>query len=163
MLMVKQGPRAASDRMLRHVPARMPGLAGEAWVFVAAGVLASGLSALLTAYDIGAPFTRFGGFEASVVLVICTVVAWLGLHTVITIPLMAIWLAPLSPEPNLLACAFLCAWAIGLPGCATSGTVLSMQARYGIPVSTYIRWNLPYLATMLVISIIGLNLYAHLY
>jgi len=159
-LLIRRGPARAASRMAQHTSARLPGLAGEVWVFIAAGVLAAGLSALLTAFDIGAPFSRFGGLEASIVLVICTLVAWLGVHTVVTLPLVAVWLAPLAPDPNLLACAFLCAWAIGLPACATSGTVLSMQARYGIPVSTYIRWNLPYLCVLLVIAIIGLNLYA---
>lgn len=161
-LSVKQGVAAAAARMQRHVPTRLPGLAGELWIFLAAGMLASGLAALLTVFEIGAPFSRFGGFEASVVLVICTLVAWAGLHTIVSIPLVGVWLAPLSPEPNLLALAFLCSWAIGLPACATSGTVLTMQARYGIPIGTYMRWNLPYLATLLVISIVALNLYAYL-
>ena len=76
--------------------------------------------------------------------------------------LVGVWLAPLSPQPDLLALAFLCSWAIGLPACATSGTVLAMQARYGIPIGTYIRWNLPYLVTMLGVSIVALNLYAYL-
>jgi hypothetical protein len=161
-LAAKQGASAASARLQRHVPTRLPGLAGELWIFMAAGLLASGLSALLTAFDIGTPFTRFGGLEASIVLVICTLVAWAGLHTIVSIPLVGVWLAPLSPEPDLLALAFLCSWAIGLPACATSGTVLTMQARYGIPIGTYIRWNLPYLVTMLGVSIVALNLYAYL-
>jgi hypothetical protein len=160
-LAARDGLRPAAARLRGHVPSRLPGLAGELWIFMAAAVLAAGLSALLTGFDIGAPFTRFGGIEASLVLVICTVVAWLGLHTIVTIPLIGVWLAPLSPDPNLLACAFLCSWALGLPACATSGTVLSMHARYGIPVGTYIRWNLPYLATMLAVSIAALNLYAY--
>ena len=161
-LAARQGASGASARLLRHVPTRLPGLAGELWIFMAAGLLASGLSALLTAFDIGTPFTGFGGLEASIVLVICTLVAWAGLHTIVSIPLVGVWLAPLSPEPNLLALAFLCSWAIGLPACATSGTVLTMQARYGIPIGTYMRWNLPYLVTMLGVSIVALNLYAYL-
>jgi hypothetical protein len=161
-LAARQGASGASARLLRHVPTRLPGLAGELWIFMAAGLLASGLSALLTAFDIGTPFTGFGGLEASIVLVICTLVAWAGLHTIVSIPLVGAWLAPLSPQPDLLALAFLCSWAIGLPACATSGTVLTMQARYGIPIATYIRWNLPYLVTMLGVSIVALNVYAYL-
>jgi hypothetical protein len=160
-LCAKQGMVAAGSRLQRHVPARLPGLAGELWVFLAAGMLASGLSALLAVFEIGAPFSTFGGIEASLVLVFCTLVAWAGLHTIVAIPLVGVLLAPLSPEPNLLALAFLCSWAIGLPACATSGTVLTMQARYGIPIGTYIRWNLPYLAVMLLVSIAALNLYAY--
>jgi hypothetical protein len=160
-LAVTQGPRAAAARMRRHVPTRLPGMAGELWIFLAAGMLASGLAALLTAFDIGAPFSGFGGLEASLVLLICTLVAWAGLHTIVSIPLVGVWLAPLSPPPDLLALAFLCSWAIGLPACATSGTVLTMQARYGIPIGTYMRWNLPYLATLLVASMVALNLYAY--
>jgi hypothetical protein len=160
-LWAKQGLAAAGTRMRRHVPTRLPGLAGELWIFLAAGVLASGLSALLAVFEIGAPFSRFGGFEASLVVVFCTLVAWAGLHTIVSIPLVGVLLAPLSPEPDLLALAFLCSWAVGLPACATSGTVLTMQARYGIPIGTYIRWNLPYLATMLVVSVVALNLYGY--
>ncbi len=161
-LVVRDGPQEAAAQLRDHVPSRLPGLAGEVWIFMAAAVLAAGLSALLTAFDIGAPFSRFGGIEASLVLVICTGVAWLGLHPIVTVPLIGVWLAPLSPDPDLLACAFLGSWALGLPACATSGTVLSMQARYGIPVTTYMRWNRPYLATMLAVSIVMLNIYAYL-
>jgi len=160
-LCAKQGVAAAGERLQRHVPNRLPGLAGELWIFLAAGMLASGLSALLAVFEIGAPFSTFGGFEASVVLLFCTLVAWAGVHTIVSIPLVGVLLAPLSPEPNLLALAFLCAWAVGLPACATSGTVLTMQARYGIPIGTYIRWNLPYLATLLCVSIVALNLYGY--
>jgi hypothetical protein len=160
-LTARRGAAAAVARLRQHVPARLPGLAGELWIFLAAGLLASGLSALLTLLDIGAPFTQFGGFEASLVLVVCTLVAWAGLHTIVSIPLVGVLLAPLAPEPNLLALAFLCAWAVGLPACATSGTVLTMQARYGIPIGTYMRWNLPYLAVMLLVSIAALNLYGY--
>jgi len=159
-LVAREGPARARGRLAGFIPDRLPGMAGELWVFLAAAVLAAGLSAVLAALEIGAPFDRFSGLEASLVLLLCTVIAWMGLHTVVTIPLVAVWLAPLSPDPDLLACAFLCAWAIGLPACATSGTVLTMQARYGIPAATYIRWNLPYLAAMLVVCVIALNLYA---
>jgi hypothetical protein len=159
-LLATRGLASAAGRLQRHVPARLPGLAGELWIFLAAGLLASGLSAVLTFLDIGAPFSRFGGVEASLVFVACTLVAWAGVHPIVTIPLVGVLLAPLSPEPDLLALAFLCAWAVGLPACATSGTVLTMQARYGIPIGTYIRWNLPYLAVMLVLTVGVLNLYA---
>ncbi len=161
-LLVRDGAAPARDRLVAFVPARLPGMAGELWVFLAAAVLAAGLSSMLAALEIGAPFDRFGGFEASLVLLLCTVTAWLGLHTVVSIPLVGVWLAPLAPDPNLLACAFLCAWAIGLPACATSGTVLTMQARYGIPAATYVRWNLPFMAVMLVACIVALNVYARL-
>lgn len=159
-LIARGGAREAAVRLARFVPARLPGMAGELWVFLAAAVLAAGLSAVLAALEIGAPFARFGGLEACLVLLLCTVTAWLGLHTVVSIPLVGVWLAPLSPDPNLLACAFLCSWAIGLPACATSGTVLTMQARYGIPASTYVRWNLPYLVSMLAVCMVALNFYA---
>jgi len=159
-LAARLGTRGACDRLAGFVPARLPGMAGELWVFLAAAVLAAGLSAVLAALEVGAPFSRFGGLEASLVLLLCTATAWLGLHTVVSIPLVGVWLAPLAPDPDLLACAFLCAWAIGLPACATSGTVLTMQARYGIPASTYVRWNLPFLAVMLGVCILALNVYA---
>jgi hypothetical protein len=35
-----------------------------------------------------------------------------------------------------------------------------MQARYGIPASTYVRWNLPFLVVMLGVCILALNVYA---
>jgi hypothetical protein len=161
VLGTRRGAGAAA-LLARHASERLPGMAGELWIFLAAAVLAAGVSALLAGAGIGAPFARFGGPEASLVAVLCTVLAWLGLHAVITIPLVGVLLAPLAPDPNLLACAFLISWALGLPACATSGTVLAMQARYAIPVATYIRWNLPFLAVMLGVSVVALHCYAWL-
>jgi len=65
-------------------------------------------------------------------------------HPVITIAACGVWLAPLHPEPNLLAITLLMAWAIGVPANPLSGLHLMMQGRYGIDGYAFQRWNAGY-------------------
>jgi len=64
------------------------------------------MAGVIAALDLGVPFTHFGGTEASIVLVVITLLAWVGFHPVILVSVVGPWLAPLDPEPNLLAMTF---------------------------------------------------------
>lgn len=160
-LVFREGNRAAAS-LHRLVSVRLPEMGGEMSLFLAAGVLSAGMAGVIAALDLGVPFTHFGGTEASVVLVVITLLAWVGFHPVILVSVVGPWLAPLDPEPNLLAMTFLMTWGIGLVGCPMSNTMLAMQGRYQAPFRELLRNNRIFSFKMTVLSVVMLNIYARI-
>lgn len=158
-LLARQGNRASAS-LARLSTTRLPEMANEVALFLAAGVLSAGMAGVIGALDLGVPFHRFGGAEASIVLAVVVLVAWLGLHPVILVSVIGPWLAPLAPDPTLLAMTCLMAWGAGLPGCPMSGTVIAMNARYGVPMADLLRHNRIFALSMLVPCAAVLNVYA---
>lgn len=143
ILLAREG-RGAWPSLRDHVRQGLATTINELALFLAAGVLAAGLTSLTSQFGDWLPFARFGPSQASLLLVATVGVAALGVHPVITIAALGVWLAPLRPEPNLLAITFLMAWAIGVPANPLSGLHLMMQGRYGIDGYAFLRWNAGY-------------------
>jgi hypothetical protein len=78
------------------------------------------------------------------VLAAMILLAALGIHAVITIAMASAWLAPLQPEPTLLALVFVQSWAIGLAAGPMSGIHLALQGRYGLSAVQLARANVRY-------------------
>ena len=145
-----------------HVLKQLPGMYSELLLFLAAGVLAVGLSSVLSSYTDWIPFATFTGTAASVTLVTMVMLAAAGVHPVITVSVVATWLAPLKPEPTLLAMMFLMAWGIGVAASPLSATHLMMQGRYGIPGWRFFGWNLDYCLVLLLLAVGILQGYARI-
>ena len=141
---LRTGLLPAARIMADQARGRLPHMAGEIVLFLAAGCLASGLNSLIATGGVWMPFSRFGIIEAAAVLAIMILLAAIGIHTVISITMAATWLAPLQPQPTLLAMVFVQSWAIGLAAGPTSGTNLTIQGRYCIPATTIARGNIRY-------------------
>jgi hypothetical protein len=144
LTVLREGALPACRSIAAHAERRLPNMAGELILFLSAGTFASGLIALINTGDVWLPFTRFGILEAAAVLAAMILLAIIGIHTVISITLVGTWLAPLHPEPLLLALVFVQSWAIGLAVGPMSGINLAIQGRYGIPSSVLSRSNLKY-------------------
>lgn len=151
-LLVREGNRTGAA-LLRLVHVRLPEMGGEMTLFMAAGLLSAGVTGIIAALGLGVPFSRFGAFEASVTVVALVVAAWIGFHPVILGMVVAPWIVPLDPDPNLLALSVIMPWAIGLPGCPMANTVLSLHARYGVPVRELLRRNRVFGLQMLVLCV----------
>jgi hypothetical protein len=141
------------------VRTRVPRMGGEMALFLAAGVLAAGMTGVITALDLGMPFERFGGVEAAIVCAVIVFAAWAGLHPVIFVAVVGPWLAPLAPDANLFAMVFLMAWAVGLPACPMSNTVLSLSARFGISAGALLARNRVFSLQMLALGSAALIVY----
>jgi hypothetical protein len=126
-----------------HIERGLASTVNELALFLAAGVLAAGLISLTGQLD-WLPFTRFGPPQAGLILVVMVGLAAFGVHPIITIAACGVWLAPLHPNPNLLAITLLMAWGIGVPANPLSGLHLMMQGRYGIDGYAFLRWNAGY-------------------
>ncbi len=149
-------------RLAQHIDQRLPNMANELGLFLAAGMLSLGLGALLTGLDSGGVFSQFGPAQASATLLVMLLLAFLGIHPLISISLLGPLVAPLDPDPDLLALVCLSAWAMGVTLGPLSGVHLSLQGRYGADARQLVRWNLGYGAWM-VLAIVGmLHLYGYL-
>lgn len=139
-LLAREGNRTG-PALLRLINVRLPEMGGEMALFMSAGVLSAGMTGIIAALDLGVPFSRFGAFEASVTTAALMLAAWIGLHPMILGMVVAPWIVPLNPDANLLAMSVMMPWAIGLPGCPMSNTVLALHARYGVPTAELLRRN----------------------
>lgn len=144
IILIAQQRRGAGMSLKAHIEKGLASTVNELALFLAAGVLAAGLTSLTHAFGDWLPFDQFGATQAGLILIAMVGVAALGVHPVITIAAFGVWLAPLHPEPNLLAITLLMAWAIGVPANPLSGLHLMMQGRYGIDGYAFLYWNRVY-------------------
>lgn len=155
-VLAQQGPRAGGRALYCHVHDRLPGMSGELVLFLSAAVFATGLRALMESGGLWLPLSAFGVTEAALLLAVMILLAALGIHAVITIAMASAWLAPLQPEPTLLALVFVQSWAIGLAAGPMSGIHLALQGRYGLPSSQLARGNLRYCLQAYVLAVVWL-------
>lgn len=138
------GVREGAARLVHHAERRLPAMAGEMLLFLSAGVFATGLQALFGAQAGWMPFSHFGPLQAALLLAGMMLLSALGIHAVVSIVMVSAWLAPLSPDPLLLAMIFLQCWAIGLAANPMAGVHLSLQGRFGLSALALARGNLRY-------------------
>jgi len=141
-----------------HVRTRLPEMANEVLLFLAAGLLASGLESFLLNSGHGFSFASlgikaFGIMEAAVTLACIIALSGIGIHPVIGIAVFAALFAPLHPEPNLLAMTFLVAWGLGVCISPVSGLHLALQGRYRIDGWRFLPWNFSYALAMFIVAL----------
>lgn len=147
-------PRGRYGRRLlhTHVVQDLPRMGNEVALFLSAGVLAAGLGSILAATGDWLPFDRYGPLEIWLTLTTMGVLGAVGVHSVISAAALATLLAPLTPNPTVLAMTFLCGWAVGTAMNPMSGIALALQGRYGVNSFSIPRLNGPYGLIMTVVS-----------
>jgi len=144
VVLIRSGVLDGSTRVARHAMHRLPAMRGELSLFLAAAVFATGLNALVASNGGWQPMDHVGGLEAALVLAGMIFFCMLGIHAVISITTVAVWLAPLNPDPVLMALVYMQCWAIGLAASPMSGIHLALQGRYGVSGSDMARANWRY-------------------
>ena len=148
LLLQRQGPVDTALTLRKHVAETLPGMVGELSLFLSAGVLAVGMSAMIDIGLIHSPFTHFDTATAIQLLGIMILLALAGIHPIIPVSSLTPLLLPLEPNPTLLAIIYLTAWNLGTGSSYLSGTQLVFQGRYGIPSWRSAIWNWPYALVM---------------
>jgi hypothetical protein len=162
-LLVRNGLAAGLTRLRQHSTDGLPRMVNELCLFLAAGVLAAGISALIQHGVVENPFTQFDAITAAEVLGIMLFCAFCGIHPIIMISSFAPMIMTLDPDPNLLAVTFLFAWHIGTCSNPLSGTNLVFQGRYSIPGWKLAFWNWPYALIMLLVAALWLQVVARIF
>jgi len=158
LLILRHGMTGSADRLKTHVLDGLPRIVNELCLFLAAGVLAGGISALIMHGVFENPFDQFDAITAAEVLAIMLLCSFCGIHPIIMISSFAPMIMTLNPDPNLLAATFLFAWHLGTCSNPLSGTTLIFQGRYGIPSWKLAFWNWPYAIVMGVIGALWLQI-----
>jgi len=157
ILSVRNGARASKNILGLFVIEGLPGIVNELILFLSAGVLAAGISGLVSIGLITNPFSEFGVITALKLLGFMIILSAAGVHPVIQITSFTPLILPLNPDPNLLAVTYLFAWHLGTCSSPLSGTNLVFQGRYGIPSWKTAIWNWPYSAAMFLIAVFWLQ------
>ncbi len=148
-----------STRQLGHyVIEGLPRIVNELTLFLAAGLIAAGMSALILQGIVPNPFTSFDATTAAILLGIMLLLAVIGIHPVILISSLSPLLLTLDPDPNLLAITYLIAWNLGTCSSPLSGTNLVFQGRYDIPGWKVAMWHWPYAMVMYGFAVLWLQI-----
>lgn len=152
MLLWHQGLGATRSRLTEHVRSRLPAMAGEIWLFLAAGFMAASLTLAVQSDAAMIALDSFGPFEACIAMTITLVLSWLGLHPVVPMSAMVAISTPASTPPDLLAFTFVCSWGMGCVANPLAAQVLTMQARYQMNAHELARSNRPFSLLLLALS-----------
>ena len=160
-LLAAHGLGGMASRLWTHILQGLPGMVGELLLFLAAGVLAVGLRSLVAATHFELGFSgNFDAALAGLLLAALIVVSAFGAHPVVFIAVVTPLLAPIHPDPQLLAVTYLFGWSLGTCSSPLSGTHLVMQGRFGIPSVKGAMRNWPFVAVMYLFSLAFLKLVA---
>ena len=160
MTLIIAAVKAKLSKVTHHIQEGLADSSGEVSLFLAAAVLATGISALLGANELNLTPNQFGPFEASVTLCILIGLAMIGVHPVTSNLITGTLLMPVVTDANLLGMTLLFAWSLGVTVSPLSGSQILLQARYGVRARDLMQANLPYLAVMLPVCFGVLYLYS---
>ncbi len=141
----------------RYVVEGLPRIVNELTLFLAAALIAAGMSALIQQGIVPNPFTSFDASTASMLLGFMLLLAAIGVHPVILISSLSPLMLTLEPDPNLLAITYLMAWNLGTGSSPLSGTNLVFQGRYNISSWKIAMWNWPYALLMYGFAVLWLQ------
>ncbi len=134
-------------------------MSGELILFLAAGVLATGVTSVMFAYQLETGLSSFGAPQASLFLVVITLLAVIGVHPIIGIATSSPLLLPIVDDPNLLGMLYLMCWSTGVMASPLSGIHLAMQGRYGVAAHKIAHANTSFLVVMLLVEISALFIF----
>ena len=123
---------------------RLPDMYAELGLFFSTGVMAAGISVLVTTTQPTLDVVGFTPGIAIALLAVLLLLAVAGVHAIVSIVAASAIVLPLNPEPAVLAFIFLVTWSVGATGGPISGLNLAMQSRYGVEMLQCFTWNLRY-------------------
>ena len=162
LLLFKRTPKTVHKQLTGHIHNALSTMQSEVWLFLSAGVLATGINSVVQVTGFDLALEQVGALEISLFLVVAVSLSMLAIHPVIIIASAGSLLAPLSASPNLLALSFLMVWVMGVSASPFSGQNLSMASRFHLNNVDFLRWNLGYVIKLYGLCVITLFCYESL-
>lgn len=134
----KRGPLSRAAEFIRR---DLPSMGPEVLLFFAAGVLGTGITALVNHSNLTLPFIGSGALAAALGLGVILLMAAIGIHPIVGITAVASILSHIVIRPDLLALSFLMGWGLGVSICPISGINLLLAGRYQIPLGRVWSWH----------------------
>ena len=123
----------------------------ELSLFLVAGMFGISISSILIGLNLDLPFKIFDWQIASILLFIFIMLAFIGIHPIITIAIIGDFLGGVNH--TLLALTFLMAWSTTVSTSPFSGLNLTIVARYNFDAKEIFRLNIFYAFKMYLICV----------
>ena len=149
ILPIKKGFNLSFMKFQIHIIDELPKMKVEMGLFLVAGMFGISISSILIALDLSLPFEVFDWQIASILLLIFILLAFIGIHPIITIAIIGDFLSGVNH--TLLALTFLMAWSTTVSTSPFSGLNLTIVARYNFDAKDIFRLNIFYAFKMYVI------------
>ena len=156
ILPVKKGLKEAISKFNTHIIDELPRMKTELSLFLVAGMFGISISSILMGLNLDLPFKVFDWQIASILLFIFIVLAFVGIHPIITIAIIGDFLGGVNH--TLLAITFLMAWSTTVSTSPFSGLNLTIVARYNFEAKEIFRLNVFYAFKMYLICTLFLYL-----
>lgn len=146
ILPVKKGFKQIYSKLNTHIIDELPKMKTELSLFLVAGMFGISISSILIGLNLDLPFEIFDWQIASILLLIFIVLAFIGIHPIITIAIIGDFLGGVNH--TLLALTFLMAWSTTVSTSPFSGLNLTIVARYNFDAKEVFRLNIFYALKM---------------
>ena len=145
-LVARVGTAGATRILTRFAMTELSGMSGELSLFLAAGVLGGGLSAVVGAFPSLVPQFALTAATATLALSGIAVLGMAGVHPLVSVTTLIALTLPASPPPTLLATVCVVGWGLGSSVSPYSGINLVLSTRCGVSSWVFPRWNAFYCA-----------------
>lgn len=156
ILPIKKGFKQTFSKLNTHIIDELPKMKTELSLFLVAGMFGILISSILIGLNLDLPFKIFDWQIASILLLIFIILAFIGIHPIITIAIIGDFLGGVNH--TLLALTFLMAWSTTVSTSPFSGLNLTIVARYNFDAKEIFRLNIFYALKMYLICVLCLFL-----
>lgn len=151
ILPVKKGLIQSYFKFAFYISDELPKMKTEMALFLVAGMFGISISSILIGMNLELPFEIFDWQIASILLLIFIILAFVGIHPIITIAIIGDFLSGVNH--TLLALTFLMAWSTTVSTSPFSGLNLTVVARYDFAAKEIFRLNIFYAFKMYLICV----------
>ena len=151
ILPVKKGLIQSYFKFTFYISDELPKMKTEMALFLVAGMFGISISSILIGMNLELPFEIFDWQIASILLLIFIILAFVGIHPIITIAIIGDFLSGVNH--TLLALTFLMAWSTTVSTSPFSGLNLTVVARYDFAAKEIFRLNIFYAFKMYLICV----------
>lgn len=156
ILPLKKGLKEFVRMFKNHIYYELPSMKAELSLFLVAGMFGISISSILLGLNLSLPFEVFNWQIASVLLLLFILLAFIGIHPIITIAIIGDFLGEVNH--TLLALTFLMAWSTTVSTSPFSGLNLTIVARYNFQAKQIFILNIYYAFKMYLLCTVCLFL-----
>ena len=162
LMLAVRGPFTALHRIGSHIVDELPGIHKELMLFLAAGVMSVGISAVLVSGDVSLGLTTVSPLAGGAFILAAVLLSLIGVHPIITISILGSLAVSTAYNANLLGVCMLMMWGTSIVGSPLSGINLAIQGRFGVSSFAIMRWNAGYVLAMVLVCTMALYVYQYL-
>ncbi|PZP15792.1 MAG: tellurium resistance protein TerC [Aliarcobacter butzleri] len=154
ILPLKKGFLESLNILKYHIIDELPKMKSEISLFLVAGLFGILIGSVLIGLNFTLPFEIFDYKIASILLLIFILLAFVGIHPIITIAIIGDFFV--NANHTLLAMTFLMAWSTTVSTSPISGLNLTIVARYNCSAKEIFMLNIFYALKMYIVCVICL-------